>query len=313
MTRFPSLLCPVDFSDASRAALGHAAAIADHFGAELTVLTVADPLVAALAASEPTHASFELETDQALQRYCSDALSNRPPGPRTVRFKQAVGTPATEIVREAQESHADLIVMSSHGRRGLQKMFFGSTTERVLRETTVPVLITPAARTEPLGLSELAGRIHEIIAPVDLSTATPHQLTVAAAIADSLSVPLMLMHVLKPVFAPFGTRSSSTGADAARLDHAQQQLKELQASVTRRVQTESLVIAGEPSEEIVRAAQSRNGSLIVMGLHSSGVLGPRMGSVTYRVLCLTDSFVLALPPHATPSAAHITVHQRASA
>jgi len=49
MTRSPAVICPVDFSDASRAALGHAAAIADHFGAELTVLAVLDPFVAALA------------------------------------------------------------------------------------------------------------------------------------------------------------------------------------------------------------------------------------------------------------------------
>jgi nucleotide-binding universal stress UspA family protein len=313
MTRFPSLLCPTDFSDASRAALGHAAAIADHFGAELTVLTVSDPLVAALAASEPTHASFELETDQALQRYTSEVLGNRPPGPGTLRLRQAVGTPATEIVREAVESHADLIVMSSHGRRGLQKMFFGSTTERVLRETPVPVLIAPAARTEPLALSELAGRFQEVIAPVDLSSATPHQLTIASAIANALSVPLMLMHVLKPVFAPFAGRWSPPTTDDARLDHAQQQLKELQASIPPHVRTESLVLTGEPSEEIVKTADSRRTSLIVMGLHSSGMLGPRMGSVTYRVLCLSDSFVLALPPHAPPVTAGVAVRRRTSA
>lgn len=313
MTRFPSLLCPVDFSDASRAALGHAAAIADHFGAELTVLTVSDPLVAALAASEPTHASFELETAQALQRYTTEALGNRPPGPRSLQLRQAVGTPATEIIREAVESHADLIVMSSHGRQGLQKAFFGSTTERVLRETPVPVLIAPPTLTEPLALSELAGRLQEVIAPVDLSSATPHQLTIASSIADALSVPLMLMHVLKPVLSPFGSHWSTSGTEAVRLEHAQHQLNELQASISPHVRTESLVVTGEPSEEIVKIADSRRASLIVMGLHSSGMLGPRMGSVTYRVLCLSDSFVLALPPHAPPMTTGVAVRRQASA
>jgi hypothetical protein len=56
------------------------------------------------------------------------------------------------------------------------------------------------------------------------------------------------------------------------------------------------VLTGEPSEEIVKLADARNRHRIVMGLHSSGLLGPRMGSVTYRVLCLTRALVLALPP-----------------
>ena len=53
---------------------------------------------------------------------------------------------------------------------------------------------------------------------------------------------------------------------------------------------------GEPAEEIAKVASDRDAGLIVMGLHSSPVLGPRMGSVTYRVLCLAHRLVLALPP-----------------
>ena len=156
MTRCPSLICPVDFSDASRAALMHAAAIADHFGAEITVLTVVDPFVAAVSAAEPAHTTLENDTEQALRRYCGEALAHAPAGPRSLKLRFAIGTPALEILREVHESNADLIVMSSHGHRGVRKMFFGSTTERVLRETHVPVLITPASRTEAPTLSELA-------------------------------------------------------------------------------------------------------------------------------------------------------------
>jgi nucleotide-binding universal stress UspA family protein len=74
--------------------------------------------------------------------------------------------------------------------------------------------------------------------------------------------------------------------------------------ISPRVHVEPIVLTGEPSEEIVTLAETRQARLIVMGLHSSGLLGPRMGSVTYRVLCRTNSLVLALPParvsHATP-------------
>jgi nucleotide-binding universal stress UspA family protein len=73
--------------------------------------------------------------------------------PDTVRLDVTTGKPAVEILRVAHELPAALIVMSTHGLTGVRKLFFGSTTERVLRETTVPVLLTPAhdhgpARTE---------------------------------------------------------------------------------------------------------------------------------------------------------------------
>lgn len=284
-THVPSLICPVDFSDASRAALMHAAVIANHFGAQVTVLTVVDPFVAAISAAEPTETTLETDTEQALRRYCNEALAHLPAGPRSIKLRSAIGTPASEILREARASNADLIVMSSHGHRGIRKMFFGSTTARVLRETHVPVLITPASRTEALSLSELAGQIHEVVAPVDLTAFSAHQIKVAAAIADATQVPLALIHVLKPEHGP------------GPIEKARTQLSALQAMVASRVLTECLVLSGEPSEEIVELAASRRANLIVMGLHSSGLLGPRMGSVTYRVLSTTNAFVLALPPH----------------
>jgi universal stress protein A len=313
MTRFPSLICPVDFSDASRAALMHAAAIADHFGAEITVLTVVDPFVSAVAAAEPTEVTLESDTEQALRRYCRETLAQLPAGPRSLKFRYAIGTPALEIVRAAHESNADLIVMSSHAHRGIRKVFFGSTTERVLRETHVPVLITPASRTEGSALSELAGQIHEVIVPVDLTTFSARQLKVAAAIADAAGVPLALMHVLKTEVAPLGSRWVVPERNPSRAERARAELAKLQASVTPRVLTEYLVLSGEPSEEVVKLAASRRANLIVMGLHSSGPLGPRMGSVTYRVLSTTDAFVLALPPHVAVPVEQPVVAQSAMA
>jgi nucleotide-binding universal stress UspA family protein len=301
MTRIPSLICPVDLSDASRAALTHAAVIADHFGAEIIVLTVVDPFVAAIASAEPARVTIENDTEQALRRYCSEVLAHLPAGPRTMKFRYAVGDPATEIVREAYQSNADLIVMSSHGRRGIRKMVFGSTTERVLRQTHVPVLIAPASRVEAPSLSELAGRIHEVIAPVDLTPFSERQLKVAAAIARATGVPLALAHVLKPEVTP------------PPLARARVALSRLQASVTPDVLTECFVLSGEPAEEIVELSRSRQANLIVMGLHSSGLLGPRIGSVTYRVLSMTEAFVLALPPHVAIPAVQPMVAQRAMA
>jgi nucleotide-binding universal stress UspA family protein len=305
----PSVLCPVDFSDPSRSALRYASAIADHFGARLTILTVADPLLAEVSRETGRVPGLEEETTQELERFCADILS-RDTAPKTVEYLVAVGKPATEILRVANELATDLIVISSHGRSGLRHLFFGSTTERVLRETSVPVLVTPDAGRPAASLSEIARHINRIVVPVDLTAASSRQVTIAAGIAEAISVPLILTHVLEPVFVPYGVRLAIPGAEAARRELADERLTAVAASVKAGVSTESLVLVGEPSEEVARLADVRGANLIVIGLHSSGLLGPRMGSVTYRVLCLTHALVLAIPPE--PAAARERTARTAS-
>jgi nucleotide-binding universal stress UspA family protein len=147
-----------------------------------------------------------------------------------------------------------------------------------------------------MSLSSTGALVRRIVAPVDLTTNSAHQVTVAAGLAAALSVPLILAHVIEPVFIPFRVRLLVPGADAERRSEVEEQLTALAASAAYCAVTESVVLTGEPSEEIVKLAEVRDARLIVMGLHSSGLLGPRMGSVTYRVLCLTHALVLALPP-----------------
>jgi nucleotide-binding universal stress UspA family protein len=298
MTARPSVLCPVDFSEASRSALGYAAAIADHFGARLTILAVDDPLLSDVVAATGRHLSLADETLDELQRFTSGTLERHRSGAGTVEVKVVVGKAAPEILRQASETGADLIVMGSQGRTGVRRLFFGSTTERVLRETTVPVLVTPDDRERVGSVSEIGGLIHRIVTPIDLSAASTHQLSVASGLAQAFSVPLILAHVVEPLHVPARVRAAIPGLDAERRADVEQRLVELARPFSTRVAIEEVIVSGEPSEEIVKLAEVRDAQLIVMGLHSSGLLGPRMGSVTYRVLCLTHALVLALPPKA---------------
>jgi nucleotide-binding universal stress UspA family protein len=302
MANPPSVLCPIDFSDASRAALCYAAAIADHFGARLTVLTVDDPLLAEVAATTGRVPSFRYESERELRDLVAETLPATRRGAATIDLRVVLGRPAAEILHAARDVAADLIVMSSHGRSGMRKMFFGSTTERVLRETTVPVLVTPEDHPSVVSLEDASKTLRRIIAPVDLTDASSRQVTVTAGIAKALSIPLLLTYVIEPVFVPPRVRAVLPGSDAARREFAEQQLATLATEAASTDAVETLVVSGEPSEEIVKLAETRNAGLIVMGLHSSGVFGPRMGSVTYRVLCLTHALVLALPPEPSKSA-----------
>src|SRR6185369_13112628 len=108
------------------------------------------------------------ETMQELRRVGADAFGKPLGGNMEVDFRVRTGKPAVEILREAREIAADLIVMSSRGHTGVRKMFFGSTTERVLRETTVPVLITPPVNPGPIHIENARQILGRVVVPVDL-------------------------------------------------------------------------------------------------------------------------------------------------
>jgi nucleotide-binding universal stress UspA family protein len=295
MTTTRSVLAPVDFSDASRGALRYASAAANYLQAELVVLTVTDPLL-----TEAAELSGQLEglpdaISKELRRF-TDKTFDGVDAPHTVRYDLASGKPAVEILRIAKSTPTSLVVMSTHGLTGVRKLFFGSTTERVLRETTVPVLLTPAHDHGPARPEDVKKAVKRILVPVDLSPATRDQVMSAGRLATALEVPLLLAHVVEPVHFAAMDMPHLPNLEVERRSRAEKALAELAASLGPTLRVEALVAYGDPAEEIAKVARDRDTGLIVIGLHATSILGPRMGSVTYRVLCLTAMLVLALPP-----------------
>ena len=292
----PVVLCPIDFSDASRGALRYAAAIAEHFASNLTIGTIDDPLLADAEDMATSAGHMAEETKREEERFVAETFAHRPRLAVQTRFESATGKPAAGILAMAARTGADVIVMSSHGATGVRKLFFGSTTERVLRETTVPVLVTPPTDHGPAILDDVRKRVRHIVVPVDLSSATDGHVQVAAALARAIDVSLLLVHVVEPVRSARPGYRLRPNVDSERRDRAERALDAQVRMLSAAIKAEGLVVFGEPSEEIAKVAHDRDAGLIVIGLHASALAGPRMGSVTYRVLCLAHVLVLALPP-----------------
>jgi nucleotide-binding universal stress UspA family protein len=299
----PTVLSPIDFSTASRAALRHALILADHFGARLVLLTVNDPLLDEVAAMELGSGWLAETTEAELRKFLHAATDGEQPRAARIELDVAVGKPAEEILRVARARSADAIVMGTHGLTGVRKLFFGSTTERVLRETTVPVLVAPPAESDPRTIEELRASVHRILVPVDLGPSSPHQVRTARAIAEALGATLLLLHVVEPVRYPLPPSLHWPSVDSERRTRAEAALARLAADLPAHLRTEALVALGDPAEEIAKVARARAVGLIVIALHGSPRSGPRMGSVTYRVLCLTATLTLALPPELAEPAA----------
>ena len=296
MTLHPAILCPIDFSDASRGALRYARAIAEHLGGRLVILAVEDPLLteaAALGTGKPWNSD---DTRRELARFASSALHGHRLEEASVEYAIRVGTPAREILEVARDAGCALIVMSTRGLTGMRKMFFGSTTERVLRETAIPVLATPPTDDGPASLADLRKRVGRILVPVDLTPASQLQLKAARAIAEALDVPYVATSVVEPVRSPLAAKLHLPSIELERRTRAEDALAGLLAEVPHVREAEALVAYGDPAEEIAKVARDRRAGLIVIGLHGSPMLGRHMGSVTYRVLCLAPALVLALPP-----------------
>lgn len=137
--QFKKVLCPIDFSTDSFTALDYAADFARQGDGQLILMHVVDnPLTDFYG---PRGANFYAEVEHAIEKsrqLLADAARAHVAGvPYEVVVKH--GNPYTEILDLATAQHADLIVMSTHGRTGAQRLVIGSVTEKVVRTAPCPV------------------------------------------------------------------------------------------------------------------------------------------------------------------------------
>ena len=146
--RFNHILVPTDFNPASDAALACAKDIADKFGAHLSLLhVVTDPKATGfwtpevyIPATPETQERFLREARERLE----NALSPEERSRFTVTIEARIGAVADQIEDFARQQKVDLIVMGTHGRRGLAHLLLGSVAEHMLRGAPCPVLTTHA-------------------------------------------------------------------------------------------------------------------------------------------------------------------------
>ena len=138
---FTSIVCPVDFSPHSERALGYAIELAALTSGHVTIVHVVDALLDAATDAAGTRQTLTAQTQDEIHSLLGRIAPER--NHERLGIAVLVGDPAEEILKQVQESQADLIVMGTQGLEGAKRFVFGSTTERVLRESTVPVLAVP--------------------------------------------------------------------------------------------------------------------------------------------------------------------------
>jgi nucleotide-binding universal stress UspA family protein len=141
---FTSIICPVDFSPHAERALGYALDLAALAGSHLTILTAVDPFLDAASNAAGRGEALMRQTQDEIQALLVRLGDARRMPAEAPSIAVVTGDPAEAILAQIAESNADLVVMGTKGLEGAKRLVFGSTTERVLRESPVPVLAVPA-------------------------------------------------------------------------------------------------------------------------------------------------------------------------
>lgn len=147
---YKRILVPVDGSPTSMAGLNEALRLARDQKAKLKLLHIVDELMIFSSSEaglniEPVLESMKLAGKRILERAAKRAAA-RGIRPETELWENTTGRVADVVVGRAKRWRADLIVMGTHGRRGVNRMVLGSDAELVVRNSPVPVLLVRAAR-----------------------------------------------------------------------------------------------------------------------------------------------------------------------
>jgi nucleotide-binding universal stress UspA family protein len=291
MAMIKRILCPVDFSEASRHAIDHAAAIARWYQASISALHVYHPMfmpVPGLPTPETRVTEDELNRVRAEALTCVE--SARASGV-DMDVLIDIGQPARQILGRAAALPADLIVMGTHGTSGFEHLILGSVTEKVLRRASCPVLTVP-----PRAQATSRLPFRRLLCAMDFSDWSLTALALAFSLARESHADVTIVHVIEwPWQEPPSPELSELPPEQASALAGYR--RHLEQSATARLQGLTLdtvldgcptalrVVHGRSYVEILRLATEDRADLIVMGVHSRNAADLMLfGSTTSQVV-----------------------------
>jgi len=292
--RIERILCPVEPSDVSAKAYRYAQSIAAHYHASLIVQHIIELTQHVSAFYTPSVPVFEEFSDSLVANGLA-ALHQFVDGSGGVIqpecIVQANFSAADAILSLAETRAISLIVIGTHGWRGVDHLMLGSVTERVLRHASCPVLaVRPAAPgSNHPGAPDEPVPIRRILCCVDFSAHSRRALDYALSTAGAYSAEVTVLHVLDHVAESADVAQET---DAAIDDLA----KLLPPAAPGSTKTHLEVRLGKPYREILDLASEMKADLIVTGVRGRNSLDLAVfGSTTYRVIQLGPVPVLTVP------------------
>lgn len=298
---FKKILVPLDGSELAEWALAPALKLAAAAQAELILLRSTIPVytVMPVVAGEyawawPEYAGEQMQTES--QEYLRSIQEKYELPGVPLHTMNVEGDAASMIVDTAVDEAVDLIVMSTHGRSGLNKWVLGSVAERVLYSAPCPVLAMRSSHP-----------INRMVITLDGSALAEKVIEPALAVAAGLKARITLLRINEPLLADYkpsvqfdwevGPESTYVMGQERR-NEAENYLHE----ITRRVDRSGLdmqlsVVDGQPVTKILEFANLHGTDLIAMSTHGrSGLRRWLFGSVTAKVMHSFGGHMLIVRP-----------------
>lgn len=275
-----TILVPLDGSALAERALTHATGLARADGARLVIFHV--------------RSAYGARGEQRVDpEKVAASLSQQGLAAEGLTYDQYVGGRGGVIAEAASDQGADLIVMSTHGRTGPGRWFYGSVAADVLHHATVPMLMIPARGDHPWP----SGRPTTILVPLDGSHFAEQALEPARALAREGT--LLLLHVVDPLIS--GYVAEEGDVDPVRqsvLDDAESYLRDVAARLRAAgAPVMTRVLVGAPGDVIAAEACAWGADLVAMATHGrTGLARLMLGSVAAGVLQRAETPVLFVRP-----------------
>lgn len=289
------ILLPTDFSSEARKAYPAAVSLAGHGERSIRLVHQIDPPPRWYRTTEVeicledvyARARRQLEDEAQLDVFSSARVESE------LLFE---GHPQATVVEYARERAPDVVVLSTHGRTGLKRLFLGSFAEKVVRYSRRPVLVV--RQQEPV--KAFAPR--DVLVPIDFSEAGNSVFPMARQLVARYGATLHCLKVLDPgdfFFYGFTTRETFE----AHLAHAREvtvaareQFEEIRRRELEGLDTQFECAQGPPAYEIVRNAEKSGVELVLIATHGrSGAKRVLLGSVAEEVVRSAPCSVLVVP------------------
>jgi universal stress protein A len=276
MRLFDKILCPVDFSECSVKALQWAEYLGSKFGSNLTALHVHGPEFA--AGTDPF--VYDYDPTVALQNVKKRLETFLSPLKTPIETLVLSGSSATEIVSVADQMKATMIVMGTHGRKGLAHTIMGSTTEEVIRKVEIPVFtISPNATLRMMDEGKTA------LLPISDTKRLPTNFEMMRGILDEFGEDLTLMNVIDYHDDMFGVNFHASPYIVTAYETTEKETELLKiGEVLRGREVAPLIKFGDAADEILKELLNPKYGYLLLAVKKEKALSRFFESTAYRVI-----------------------------
>ena len=298
--RLQTIVVPLDFSPESLRALEFAFPLARRFGARVHLVHIYEGAHQFSSVATSPALWSEAEAKCHLADEVELTFGQRP---RREDCHIRTGKPAPEIVATAAELQADMIVVATHGRSGFKHLALGSTTEKIIRHATCPVLVVREATRGPIKTAAEGIVLQNILVPVDFSDCAEEGARYASVFATGVGANLLLLHV---VHLPDYVKVSGIATRTYRPQLLENALLEAEDKLDAlvnflplvNISAETEVEVGVPVDKLTAASARPDIDMVITSTHGySALRHALLGSVAEQLARQASCPVLVVPSH----------------